>query len=245
MPGPTNAPLVFKLIVAVLRPIMMLITKRDWRGGENIPATGAVILCGNHLSYFDPLAMAHFVNDHGRHPRYLAKQEVFKVPVIGTLIRAAGQIPVRRESADAALAFAAAEEALRKGQCMVIYPEGTITIDPEVWPLQGKSGAIRLALRTGAPIIPVAQWGPQDVISPRGKFVGLFPRRTMQIRVGQPFDLSDLAGKEQDPVALQQAADRLQMRIAELLADIRGVQPPKELHSRAQIKEEQRRKSAS
>lgn len=245
MPGPRNAPFAYRAIVGALRPILMLITKRDWRGGEKIPQTGGLLICGNHLSYFDPLAMAHFINDHGRQPRYLGKEEVFRIPLFGSLIKAAGQIPVRRESPDAAIAFAAAEQALRNGDCIVIYPEGTITIDPDVWPLQGKSGAIRLALRTGVPIIPVAQWGPQEVISPQGKGFRIFPRKTMHIRVGEPFDMSDLRGTDPDAATIQRDADRLQMRITELLAEIRGVPAPAELHSRAEIKEQQRREAAA
>lgn len=243
MPGPRHAPLAYRAIVALLRPILMVITKRDWRGAEKIPQSGGVLICGNHISYFDPLAMAHFINDSGRQPRYIGKEEVFRIPLFGSLIKAAGQIPVRRESPDAAIAFAAAEQALRDGHCVVIYPEATITIDPDIWPLQGKSGAIRLAMRTGVPIIPVAQWGPQEVISPQGKGFRIFPRKTMQIRVGDPIDVAALVGPDPDTAAVQLAADELQMRITRLLAQIRGVPAPTELHSRAEIKEQQRREA--
>ena len=241
--APAHAPFAYKVIATLVRPIMMLVTKRDWRGGNNIPQTGGVIIAGNHLCYFDPPAMAHYINDHGRAVRFLGKHEVFKVPLFGTLIRAAGQIPVRRESPDAAIAFAAAEEALRAGHCIVIYPEGTITIDPDMWPLEGKSGAVRLALNTGVPIVPVAQWGPQEVISPAGKGFRLFPRKTMRIRAGAPVDLSEFRGRELTKEDLAQAAEKVQAAICELLSEIRGIPAPAVRMSRAQIKEQQRREA--
>jgi 1-acyl-sn-glycerol-3-phosphate acyltransferase len=238
-----DAPPAYRVVAGVVRPLMMAITKRDWHGGENIPQRGGVIVVGNHLSYFDPMTMAHFVHDQGRAVRFLAKQEVFRLPLFGSLIRAAGQIPVRRESPDAAIAFAAAEQALRDGHCLVIYPEGTVTIDPDLWPLQGKTGAVRLALATGVPVVPVAQWGPQDVITPLTNRLHLFPRKTMHMRAGPPVDLSDFAGAPLDAPTLAAAADRVQAAICELLAQIRGVPAPPVRMSRAQIKELQRREA--
>jgi 1-acyl-sn-glycerol-3-phosphate acyltransferase len=238
-----HASIAYRLVAAFVRPLMFALTKRDWRGGENIPASGGVIIAGNHLSYFDPLAMAHYVHDHGRHVRYLAKEEVFRMPVFGALIRAAGQIPVRRESPDAAIAFAAAEQALRDGHCIVVYPEGTLTIDPDLWPLQGKSGAVRLALATGVPIVPVAQWGPQEVITPHTSKFRPFPRKTMHILAGPAVDLSEFAGATLDAATLAVAADRVQAQICDLLSQLRGVPAPPERMSRTRVKELQRREA--
>ena len=88
--------------------------------------------------------------DHGRLPRYLAKAGLFKNKFLGFFLRSAGQIPVDRRRKNAAGAFDAAVAAVRDGECVVVYPEGTITRDPDLWPMVGKSGAARIALATGA-----------------------------------------------------------------------------------------------
>ncbi len=137
--------------VLVLRRPLMLLTKRDWRGVEHLPRTGGCVVATNHVSEFDPVPFAHFIYDNGRLPRFLGKAEVFKVPVVGRIIHSAGQIPVYRKTTDAAKAFSAAVAAVQKGECVVVYPEGTLTRDPDLWPMVGKTGAARIALTTGCP----------------------------------------------------------------------------------------------
>ena len=154
----------YRLAALLLRRPLLLTTKRDWSGTEHLPQQGGCVAVTNHVSHFDPLAIAHFLYDNGRLPRFLGKEAIFRVPVIGTILRGAGQIPVYRESADATKAYEAAVGAVRRGECVVIYPEATITRDPGLWPMTGKTGAARVALVTGAPVIPIAQWGPQDVL---------------------------------------------------------------------------------
>ncbi len=168
----------FTLGAVILKPLFFLTTKRDWIGGLKIPATGGCVLVINHLSHVDPLTAAVFTHDHGRLPRYLAKAGLFRNRFLGAFMRAAGQIPVERASASAAGAFAAAVEAVRAGECIVIYPEGTITRDPDLWPMTGKSGAARIALETGCPVIPIGQWGAQELLAPYAKKPDLFPRKT-------------------------------------------------------------------
>ena len=80
------------------------------------------------------------------------------------------------------------------GECVVVYPEGTITRDPDLWPMAGKSGAARIALATGCPVIPIGQWGAQDLLAPYAKKPDLFPRKPVTMKVGDPVDLSDLVG---------------------------------------------------
>ena len=123
----------------------------------------------NHISHVDPLTAAHFVYDHGRIPRYLAKSGLFKNKALGAFLRGAGQIPVERLSKNADGAYDAAVAAVRAGECVVVYPEGTITRDPDLWPMTGKSGAARIALATGCPVIPVGQWGAQELLPPYTK----------------------------------------------------------------------------
>lgn len=180
----------------------------------------------NHVSEVDPLAVAHFVYDNGRLPRFLGKAEVFAVPVLGSILRSAGQIPVYRQSDNASQAFGAAVDAVKAGRCVVVYPEGTITRDPDLWPMVGKTGAARIALATGCPVIPVAQWGAQNLLAPYDWRLRLLPRKTMQVLAGTPVDLGDL---QDDPVTIEilhQATDRIMAAITSLLAEVRGERGP-------------------
>lgn len=213
-------------IVAILRPLLMVCTKRDWRGVEHIPRSGGFVLVPNHVSEFDPLAVSHLLVDNGRVPRFLGKAEVFAVPLLGQILRSAGQIPVQRSSADAAKAFEAAVVAVREGRCVVIYPEGTLTKDPAGWPMVGRTGAARVALATGAPIVPLAQWGPQLVLAPKSHVLRLFPRKTMHMVAGAPVDLEDLAALPLTNELLHEATDRILDEIARLLGELRGEPAP-------------------
>lgn len=214
------------LCITVLRRPMMLLTRRDWRGAQHIPATGGCVVAVNHVSEFDPLSAAHFVYDNGRLPRFLGKAEVFAIPLVGRILRSAGQIPVYRQSNDASKAFAAAVEAVRSGRCVIVYPEGTITRDPDGWPMVGKTGAARIALATGCPVVPIAQWGPQEVLAPYDWRPRVFPRKVMQIRAGAAVDLADLVDEPLTADLLRVATDRVMADIARLLEGIRGEQAP-------------------
>lgn len=219
----------FRCIAFVLRPFLMAFTRQNWRGGEYIPRAGTgVIVAGNHISHFDPLSFAHFLWDNGRATRYLAKSGVFRVPVFGRLITAAGQIPVYRESRDASQAYRAAVAAVRAGELVAIYPEGTITRDPGLWPMVGKTGAARVALETGCDVIPVAQWGANHVLAPYSKRIRLLPRKTMSVVAGPPIPLDDLRGRPVDSVVLRIATDRIMAAITAQLAQIRGEAAPVE-----------------
>ena len=193
---------------------------------NNLPSTGGVIVVTNHVSHVDPLTFAHFLFDNGRLPRYLAKEGLFRVFFVGQVLRGTRQIPVYRESADASRAFSAAVTAVRDGECVAIYPEATLTRDPDQWPMVGKTGAARVALETGAPVIPIAQWGPQELLAPYAKKPDIFPRKTMRMRAGPPVDLSDLAGRPIDAPLLREVTERLMTAITSLLEEIRGEQAP-------------------
>jgi 1-acyl-sn-glycerol-3-phosphate acyltransferase len=216
----------YRLAVVILRPVLMALTTRDWRGTENLPETGGVIVVTNHVSHVDPLTFAHFLFDNGRLPRYLAKEVLFRLFFVGQVLRGAKQIPVYRESADASRAYSAAVDAVRAGECVAIYPEATLTRDPARWPMVGKTGAARVALETGAPVIPIAQWGPQELLPPYAKRPRLLPRKTMHLRAGPPVDLSDLAGRQIDGPLLREVTERLMAAITSLLEEIRGEQAP-------------------
>ncbi|MEY3278040.1 MAG: hypothetical protein RLZZ426_526 [Actinomycetota bacterium] len=214
-------------MAAFARPLVLLFTKRVWRGSENLDTAGGIIVCGNHISNFDPLVLALFLNDNGRPPRFLAKAQVFKIPVFGAILKSAGQIPVYRGTSDAANSLRDAEAAVLAGETAVIYPEGTHTYDPQLWPMTGATGAARLALTTRVPLIPVAQWGAQNIISIDGKGLKLIPRQTTYVTAGAAVDFSDLYELPMDSVTLNSATERIMDAITLLLEDLRGEQAPK------------------
>jgi 1-acyl-sn-glycerol-3-phosphate acyltransferase len=212
-------------IVALPWPIKSIM-KRDWHGHEHIPRSGGVIVAANHLSYADWAAMALFVHEAGRYPAFLIKSSAFNVTGIGPFLRAAGQFPVNRGTTDAALVLNAAERGLAKGECLIFYPEGTATRDPDLWPMVAKTGVARLALATGAPVIPVARWGTQNVLPYGSTKVKLFPRQTVRTIAGKPVDLSEWAGKHTSARALRAATDAIMGSVTELLAELREEAPP-------------------
>lgn len=218
----------FTLGAIILRPTFLLTTKPDWVDGLKIPATGGCVIAINHLSQVDPLTAAVFTHDHGRLPRYLAKDGLFRNKALGYFMRAAGQIPVHRSSSSAVGAYDAAVAAVRAGECIVVYPEGTITRDPDLWPMKGKSGAARIALETGCPVIPIGQWGAQELLAPYAKKPDLFPRKTIHIKVGDPVDLSDLADQPRTGAVLTEATDRIMAAITGIVEDLRGETAPAE-----------------
>src|SRR6201981_4198414 len=171
-----------------------------WRGKENGPKLWGIILAPNHLSYADWPAIAVFSDSYARrYPVFMIKSPVFEVKFIGALLYKVGQLPVYRGRGDAGLVLKQAEQALAAGACVIVYPEGTASRDPDLWPMVGKTGAARLALTTGAPVIPIAQWGAQDVLPYGTKKGHLFPRKTVRMVAGPPVDLSACAGRRLGP----------------------------------------------
>lgn len=219
---------VYRFVVVVLKPWLVVITKRDYRGVENLKFDGGIIAAMNHNSWFDPFVVAQFMWDNDRPPKFLAKAAIFKVPVIGQLVYLAGQIPVYRESRHAKIAVRGAISAIEKGEAVVISPEGTLTRDPNLWPMEGKTGAARIALATKAPVIPVAHWGAHLVLAPYSKKLKLFPRKTMIVAAGKPVDLSDLYDQEITAEVLKIATSRIMDAITKELAIIRNQTPPAE-----------------
>jgi 1-acyl-sn-glycerol-3-phosphate acyltransferase len=216
----------FRFGAAILKPILNLIVKKDWRGGEKLPQSGPAIVVCNHLSYLDPLTFTHFLYNNGRAPRYLGKESVFRVPIVGRVIRGAGQIPVSRESKDAVKGLEHAIAVLKAGHLLGVYPEGTLTRDENLWPMRAKTGVARLALMTGTPVYPCASWGPEKVLPPYSKKIKLFPRTRVSIMMGEPVDLSRWQGRADDPVAIEEAADHIMDRITTLLETLRNEKAP-------------------
>jgi 1-acyl-sn-glycerol-3-phosphate acyltransferase len=216
----------YDLAAAAVIPFMRTLTRREWRGSEHIPAKGGIVAVTNHVSYFDPVAVGHFLHNAGRPPRFLAKASLFNLPVVGRFLRSAGQIPVHREKRTAGDALAEACAAIDQGECVVVYPEGTITRDPALWPMVGKTGAVRIALRTGCDIVPIAQWGAQDVLLPYAKLPRLLPRKIMRMAAGPPVDLSAFRSDQATPSLLKKATVVVMDAITTLLGELRGQEPP-------------------
>jgi 1-acyl-sn-glycerol-3-phosphate acyltransferase len=222
----------FGVVVALVKPFMLVFTKPQFTGRENLPRSGGVVFAPNHISHFDPLVLGFYIWECRRIPRFLGKASVFKVPVVGRIITSAGQIPVYRETTQAADAFRDAVAAVERGECVGVYPEGTITRDPDLWPMTGKTGVARIALRTGCPVIPIANWGAHEILqSYTGKLrIRLLPRKTIKVHAGQPVDLSAFQGKPITSQLLHEATEVIMMAVAETLGEVRGETPPKELY---------------
>jgi 1-acyl-sn-glycerol-3-phosphate acyltransferase len=217
----------YRFAQAILIPTNVLVTKREWSGLEHIPRSGGAVIAVNHISYADPLTFAYFVHRAGRAVKYLGKAELFELKFGGgRVVSGTGQIPVYRGSENAALALRAAIAAVQNGDCLIMHPEATLTRDPDLWPMVGKTGTARIALTTGAPVIPVAQWGAHEILPPYARKPNLFPRKTIRTKAGPAVDLSDLRGQDQTFAVLREATDRIMAAITHLLEQIRGEPAP-------------------
>lgn len=223
----------YRLAVLLLKPPLLLLTRRDWRGLEHVPADGGVLIAANHISVVDPTVLADFLVFGGRRlPRYLAKAGMFVGRgLVPSVMRGAKQIPVHRRTADASLALRDAVAALQAGECVTIYPEGTVTRDPGKWPMLARTGVARLALLSGVPVVPVAQWGAQEIHDTyRTKGVHLLPRHTMRLLAGPPVDLSPWQGKELTAEVLREATAAVMSAITANLEVLRGAAAPTDVH---------------
>jgi 1-acyl-sn-glycerol-3-phosphate acyltransferase len=189
-------------------------------GVDRVPRDGPVILASNHVSYLDPLTLAWVADRRGRRVRFLAKAELFEKRGLGTMLRAIHQIPVQRGSRDAAGALDAAVDALRRGECVAVFPEGTISLDLE--PMVGKSGAARLARASGVPVTPVGLWGTHRIL-----FKGRKPSWRWGVPqtavVGEPVHV----GPDEHVKA---ATDRIMGAVCACVARARAIYPERPAH---------------
>ena len=219
----------YRFAICLLKPLCLLLWRRDSAGKEHLPPSGGMIIAANHISHVDPIALCdHLLYDLHLTPRFLAKSTLFKGRgLVATVMRGADQIPVFRHTADASKALDAAVDALARGETVVLYPEGTVSRDPEKWPMAGRTGVARLALLSGAPVLPLAQWGSQEILdSYRSKGFHPFPRRTMRFRLGPPVDLRDYEDKPLSADVLREATDRVMDAITRELEVLRKAPAP-------------------
>lgn len=223
-------PSIFWPLGAIVVPTMALLMKIEIEDGDKLPRDGAFVLAPNHYSEFDPLAVAVAVWKLGRAPRFMAKESLFRVPVLGWVLHKTGMIPVSRDSskASAQRTLQASETLVEHGRGVIVYPEGSLTREPDLWPMRGKSGAVRLALDGDIPLIPVAHWGVQAIMPRYGKLKLWPPRRLVRFAFGDPIDLAAYRGRQNQPAALVEATDVLMGSIAELLSRLRNEPAPAE-----------------
>jgi 1-acyl-sn-glycerol-3-phosphate acyltransferase len=211
--------------IDVLWPVLMAVARWDFRGGRQVPTSGGALLAVNHLSHVDPIVLVTYVMAQGRVPRFLAMKELWGMTVVGAPLRGGRHIPVDRR-ASGVEAYRAAVEAVRRGEVVVLYPEGGFAAHSDGWPREARSGVARIALETGAPVIPVAQWGSNHLLPPAATSPTLVPRATLQVLAGPPVALDDLRAGRIGRRALHEATDRIMGRITEQLAVLRGEEPP-------------------
>lgn len=211
--------------IDVLWPVLMAVARWDFRGGRQVPTSGGALLAVNHLSHADPIVLVSYVLAQGRVPRFLAMKELWGMRLVGAPLRGGRHIPVDRH-ASGIEAYRAAVEAVRRGEVVVLYPEGGFARRSDGWPRAARTGVARIALETGAPVIPVAQWGSNHLLPPTATAPRLIPRATLRVLAGPPVALDDLRAGRIGRAALQEATDRIMGRITEQLAVLRGEAPP-------------------
>lgn len=240
-----NTTRLVRFLAAFIQPAYVALAGLEYEGMEHLPRSGPFVLTPNHTSELDPMTVAMAVVDYGLNPTFLAKDSLFSVPVLGTILRRTAQVPVKRGTADSVKSLSAAQKHIAAGGSVIIYPEGTLTRDPELWPMHGFPGAARLAMSMDVPVIPVAHWGDEQILGrgpdpQRKRHFRPFPRKTVRVKFGPPVDLSTWAPSTAELAALS-PDERLRMiphgktvaaaraitdAITALLADLRGEQPP-------------------
>ncbi|QDZ16687.1 1-acyl-sn-glycerol-3-phosphate acyltransferase [Humibacter ginsenosidimutans] len=213
-------------MAGVVVPLIGTIAKFKVRGRENLPLEGAYVIAPNHYSEIDPLVVGSMIWRRGRAPHFLAKESLFKVPVVGWFLSKSGQVPVSRSHGGRGAPVAQAQHIVDNGNVVVVYPEGTLTRDPDLWPMRGKTGAARLALDYGIPVIPVAHWGTQAIMGRYSKKISLFPRKTVTFSIGEPVDLSEFLGKPRTASVISGATEAIMDAITHELEILRDEKAP-------------------
>lgn len=228
----------FRLIAAAVIPVYRSLAVPRWRGTENIPASGGFVVVSNHLTEIDPITVAYAVYKAGVMPRFLAKESLFRVPVLGPVLTRIGQVPVYRGTSRAKDSLEAAFAELASGGAIIVYPEGTITRDPQMWPMRGRTGAARLALQADVPVVPMVHWGDQEIVyrDPQGhRTAKPFPPKRVDGIVGEPLRASDLVPGglkhpgEPSSEELATATTTIMATVARLLGELRGEPAPQDL----------------
>jgi 1-acyl-sn-glycerol-3-phosphate acyltransferase len=230
-PGPAasywKAPFIWRVLLVVGRVLVPLFCRLRVSG--DVPAAlrdGPLILAGNHIGTFDPVAFCVACARRRIYPRMMATGGLFRAPIVGAAMAASGHIRVDRGYTHVGDAVPRAAEALRERSVVFIYPEGRIGLDPGMWPERAKTGLARMALHTGYTVVPVAQWGAHEVIAYNGRgamfrtlLSSIWRRPEVKVHFGAPVDLSDL--REGAVGHAQRASDRIMEAITRELVPLR------------------------
>ncbi|MFZ7088457.1 lysophospholipid acyltransferase family protein [Curtobacterium sp. RRHDQ10] len=217
----------FKVVASIIIPTIRFAADFRWHGPRRLPATGPFIVAPNHYTNIDPLVVGTVVWLHRRLPQYLAKASLFRNPVIGYFMRGMGNIPVERSGRTRGSdPLGSGSSLIEGGGGLIVYAEGTLTRDPDMWPMRGKTGAVRMALESDVPLIPMAHWGTQGIMPRYGKRLKLFPKTRVDVVIGEPLDLSAYRGRPIDQQMLLRATDELMTAITALVEQLRGEQAP-------------------
>lgn len=219
----------FRLVAGLMAPVLRLFFNIKTSGVENLPK-GGYILVGNHVSYLDPFAFAYSVYIHMRRvPHYLAKESLFRIPFVGKILPKVGQIPVYRSGKSNEEPLRVARDYLAAGQVVIVFPEGTLTRDPDLWPMRGKTGAIRLALELGLPVVPAAHWGVEKVLGNYSKKFRPNPFHKVWVTIGEPIYFEKPKKDDLTAKQMAEATDKIMREVANLVGQMRGETPPKKL----------------
>ncbi len=216
-----------RLLANILRPFVRLLYKIEVTGTENLPKTGGYVLAANHVTTLDALAVAYMMYFRlHRAPHFLAKEGLFRTPIVGPVLLACGQIPVFRSGRNNTDPMQSAYDVLNAGHIIGIFPEGTLTREPNQWPMRARTGAIRLSLETGVPIIPVGQWGTEAVMETYSSKIRPKPWHKVRIVIGKPISMDPYKDKKMSTEDLVELSDQVMVEITNLVEELRGEKAP-------------------
>lgn len=217
----------FRITAVFVIPLFRWVSAYRWHGPNRLPEHGAFVLAPNHYTNIDPLVVGTAVWVSRRLPRFLAKASIFRVPVVGRLMTGMGQIPVERSGRTRLNdPLGGGRSLVEQGGAVIVYPEGTLTRDPDLWPMRGKTGAARIALENDVPLIPMAHWGTQRIMPRYAKQLHLFRKAHVDVVFGEPMDLSAYRGRPLDQQVLTEVTERLMAEITTLVEQLRGETAP-------------------
>ena len=189
-------------------PFLKVVSRQKVTGLENIPRQGGFIAVANHLTDLDSLTAMRALVDADVPVYSLAKSTLFKVPLLGSILRAASDV-------------------LADGGAIMIFPEGTLSRDPLKWPMVAKTGAARLAMTSGAPVLPMGQWGAHEILDTYGCSFRPFPRKDVRVTIGELMDLSRFGTDTQDREAVRACTAEIMRAITALVEELRGEKAPR------------------
>jgi 1-acyl-sn-glycerol-3-phosphate acyltransferase len=219
-----------RIVANVLGSFLRLLFNVKVQGLENLPKTGSYVLAANHVTYLDALAVAYMVYFKARRtPHFLAKGNLFKTPLVGEILIECEQVPVYRGGHSNREPMDAAHAVLDAGRVITIFPEGTLTREPNGWPMRGKIGALKLALDCNVPFIPMAQWGTEQVLATYSKKLKPKPWHSVRMIIGKPLNLDKYRGRKLTNAEFTEVTEVAMREIIRLTAILRSEKAPKHI----------------